>query len=52
MAEANKNDVATQLRETASMPNSFPIAGKAMLTEDPMKGITNAAKVAMMRVTF
>ena len=43
MAAVSKNEVATQLSATASIAKSFPIEGKAILTEDPMKGTKNAA---------
>ena len=52
MAAASRNEVATQLNETASMPNSSPMVGKAIFTEEPMKGIKKAARVAMARATF
>ena len=52
MAAVSKNEVATQLSATASIAKSFPIEGKAILTEDPMKGTKNAANIAIIRATF
>ena len=52
MAAASRNEVATQLSETASMPKCSPIVGRAMFTEEPMKGIKKAARVAMTSATF
>lgn len=49
IAEASMNAVETQLRSTASIANSVPIAGRAMFTAEPMKGVINAASVAMTR---
>ena len=52
MAAASRNEVATQLSETASMPKCSPMVGMAIFTEDPMKGMKKAARVAMIRATF
>jgi hypothetical protein len=41
-AEVSRKVVATQPSRTASIPNSRPMGGRAMLTEDDMKGIRNA----------
>jgi hypothetical protein len=46
IAAAKRNEVATQLNKTASIANSFPIDGSAMVTEEPMKGVRKEAKVA------
>ena len=35
-----------QLKVTACMPNSLPMDGRAMLTEDPMKGVRKEVSVA------
>lgn len=35
-----------QLRVTACMPNSFPMDGRAMFTEDPIKGVRKEVSVA------
>ncbi|OIP30742.1 MAG: hypothetical protein AUK23_08075 [Deltaproteobacteria bacterium CG2_30_43_15] len=43
---AKRYAVATQLNKTASMANSFPIEGRAMLTEEPIKGVRKDARVA------
>jgi len=52
MAEAKRYEVGTQLSETASMANSFPIAGRAILIEDPIKGVRKEAMVATSNTTF
>ena len=36
----------------SAIAKSFPIAGKAIFTEDPMKGTKNAANIAIIRATF
>jgi len=38
IAAARRNEIDTQLSKTASIANSLPIAGSAMLTEDIMNG--------------
>jgi hypothetical protein len=38
--------VATQLNEMASMENSLPIEGSAILVEEPMKGVIKEDKAA------
>lgn len=43
-AADNKNEVATQLKITASAENSFPIEGNAIFVADPIKGVTKEAK--------
>ena len=50
MAEAKIYAVATQLNEIASIENSLPIEGSAILTEDPSKGVRNAARVTTNKV--
>jgi hypothetical protein len=49
MAAAKRYEVAIQLNETACIPNSFPMEGRAMLTEEPIKGVRNEVKVAMSK---
>jgi hypothetical protein len=34
------------------MENSAPIAGKAILIDDPIKGVRNEVIVAMAKITF
>ena len=46
IAAANKNDVGTQLKSIALVANSFPIAGRAILTAELMNGVKKLAKVA------
>jgi hypothetical protein len=43
MAAAKRNPLVTQLRRMASAPKSSPIAGRAILTDDPMKGVKKEA---------
>jgi hypothetical protein len=50
MAEANRYAVATQPREMASIENSLPIEGSAILTDDPSKGARKAANVTTNKV--
>jgi len=45
-AAARRYEVATQLNRTAFIPNSCPIDGSAMLTEEPMKGVRKEANEA------
>ena len=42
-AADKRNEVATQLNVTASMGNSLPIDGRAILIEDAIKGVRKAA---------
>jgi hypothetical protein len=49
MAAAKRYDVGTQLRSTAPIWNSLPIAGSAILIDEPIKGVRNAESVAMRR---
>ena len=45
-------EVATQLKRTALAAKSLPIAGRAMLTADIMKGVANDVRVTTIRVDF
>ncbi len=49
IAVPRRYDEATKLSETASRANSAAMDGSAMFTAEPMKGVRNAARVAMMR---
>jgi len=51
-AVAKRYEVGTQLSETASMANSFPIEGRAILMEDPIKGVRKEAIVAIINTTL
>jgi len=44
--------VATQPSNTASMPNSFPMEGRAILIEDPIKGMRKEGNVVIRRTVF
>ena len=46
MAAANKNDVGIQLNRMALVANSAPIAGRAILTAELIKGVKKLARVA------
>jgi hypothetical protein len=48
-ADANKYAVGIQLNMIASAANSEPIAGRAILTADAIKGVKNEANVATSR---
>ena len=48
IAATNRNDVGIQLSRMASVWNSIPIAGSAMLTAALMKGVANDAMVAII----
>jgi len=48
-ADARRKDMGIQLRSTASMVNSFAMEGRAMLTEDPMKGTIKEVSVTTTR---
>src|SRR4030042_3618985 len=50
MAEANRYAVATQLNEIASIENSFPIDGRATLTDDTSNGVRKAPTVTTNKV--
>jgi hypothetical protein len=50
IAEARMKEVGIQPRRTAFAPNSSPIAGRAMLTDELMKGVRNEARVAITRM--
>ncbi len=43
IAVAKRYEAVTQLNKTASMANSIPIEGRAMLTEKIMKGARKEA---------
>ncbi|MGC8961948.1 MAG: hypothetical protein ACP5K1_05865, partial [Candidatus Bathyarchaeia archaeon] len=44
--------MATQLKETASIKNSPPMAGRATLTEEPIKGVRNEPKAERYNTTL
>jgi hypothetical protein len=48
-AAARRYAVATQLRETASIANSFPIVGRATFTDEPSNGVMKPASTAIAR---
>ena len=48
-ADARRYAVAIQEREIASMENSDPIIGRAILTADPSNGVRNPARIAIRR---
>lgn len=52
IAEAKRYAVLTQLNKTASIRNSFPIEGSAMLTEDMAKGDRKAASVVINKANL
>jgi hypothetical protein len=52
MAAAKRYEVVIQLNETACIPNSFPMEGRAMLTEEPMKGVRKEVKVAISKAAL
>jgi hypothetical protein len=52
MAAVSRNAVGTQLKRMASAANSAPIAGIAMLMDEPIKGVKKLARVAMMRAAI
>ena len=43
IAAARTAEVAIQLRDNASIENSLPMEGRAILTEDPIRGVRKAA---------
>src|SRR5512142_1222594 len=49
MAADSRYAVGTQLMSTALIWNSLPMEGSAILTEETMKGVRNADRVAMRR---
>src|SRR5512143_1919664 len=49
-AAESRYAVGTQLMSTALMWNSLPMAGSAILTEETVKGVRNADRVAIRRV--
>jgi hypothetical protein len=44
--------MAIQLNDTAFIPKSLPIEGRAMLTEEPIKGVRKEVKVATSKAAF
>jgi len=50
IAEARMKEVGIQPRRTALAPNSDPIAGRAMLMDELIKGVRNEASVAITRM--
>ena len=44
IAAARTAEVAIQLRDNASIENSLPMEGRAMFTEDPIRGVRKAAE--------
>lgn len=49
-ADDNRNDMATQLIITAWSPKWEPIAGKARLMDDPIKGFANEVISISVRI--
>lgn len=52
IAVAKRYEAVTQLSKTASMANSLPIEGRAMLTEEIINGARKEAKVATSNATL
>ena len=52
MAAASRYAVVTQLSVTASMENSRPMDGRAMLTDVAMNGVRKDAVAATRRTTL
>jgi len=52
MAADKRYAVATQPNKTASMANSLPMEGSAMLTEEPMKGVSKEFNVATSKAAL
>lgn len=52
MAAARIAEVATQLKVTAPVANSLPMAGRAMLTDEPMKGVRKELRAATIRAAL
>jgi len=46
IAEARRYEVVTQVNKIASIPNSLPMEGSAMLTEELIKGVRKELIVA------
>jgi hypothetical protein len=44
--------VATQPKSTASMANSLPMVGRAIFTEEPIKGVRKAVSVATSKAVL
>lgn len=49
---AKRYEVVTQANATASIENSLPIDGSAILMEDPMKGVRKEAIVTTSKTTL
>jgi hypothetical protein len=49
MVAVRRKERVSQLNRIASIENSFPIEGRAMLTEEPIKGIRKAPSVVTRR---
>jgi len=52
MAAERRYAVATQPNKIASIANSLPMEGSAMLTEEPMKGVRKEDNVATSRAAL
>jgi hypothetical protein len=52
IAAGKRKEVATQASRTASIANSFPMAGRAMLIEEAMKGVRKEVSVATCRTAL
>jgi hypothetical protein len=50
MATVRRYPVEIQLRRMASMANSLPMEGRAIVTEDPMKGVRKDPEAVIRRV--
>jgi hypothetical protein len=51
-APVNRYEVAIQPKSIASVSNSLPIEGRAMFTEELMKGMRKEAKVTTNKIRF
>jgi hypothetical protein len=52
IVDDNKYDVATQPNDTASIENSLPIVGRAILIDDAIKGVRNEDTIALNNAIF
>ena len=52
MAPARMYELETQLSKTASIENSRPMAGRAMFTEEPIKGVRKEPVVVTRSTAF
>jgi hypothetical protein len=52
MVEVRRNEVVIQLNKIELTTNSCEIMGRATFTDEPIKGVKNAAMVVISNIVF